>query len=447
MEAQLSLQLDHVKRAVYQPRGINTVQLLFKKHFQSFADQYESKFAVIYGRYRIERITEVVEKFIICGDYSQGVARIQCTNPDCKYEYFRPFSCKGFYFCPSCSQKRTLLFSEYMKDRLLLALPHRQFVWTFPRILRPYFRHNRRLFSEISRLIFAIIERFYTKAAKRPIKSGMVLAYQSSGEFLRWNPHYHCLVLEGGFDETGKFVHIPLGNLHRMSEYFRRMIIKFFLKKKLISATLATNLINWRHSGFSVNHDIRIPAFSDQARQALSQYIARPPISLKKMSIEENGEATVISYTSDNDFFKGKTETFSVTRFLLELTQHIPPRGSQYIRRYGLYASRTKGKWPEMPHVMRLAPPGWKKERLQSSDPVQPYPEESPCSVSDREIRSTWAKLIAQVYEVDPLTCNRCGSPMRILAVIAEPEEVQKILQHLVKIGRPPPGFDRASLN
>ena len=69
------------------------------------------------------------------------------------------------------------------------------------------------------------------------------------------------------------------------------------------------------------------------------------------MSIEENGEATLVSYACDNDFFKGKTETFSVTRFLLELTQpkvpargHIPPKACQYSRRYGLYASRTKGK-------------------------------------------------------------------------------------------------------
>jgi hypothetical protein len=68
----------------------------------------------------------------------------------------------------------------------------------------------------------------------------------------------------------------------------------------------------------------------------------------------------VIVYTSDNEFFKGKRKAFPVTRFLLELTQHIPPRGLQYIRRYGLYASRTKGKWPEMPHVMRLTPAGWK---------------------------------------------------------------------------------------
>jgi hypothetical protein len=31
---------------------------------------------------------------------------------------------------------------------------------------------------------------------------------------------------------------------------------------------------------------------------------------------------------------------------------------------------------------------------------------------------------------------------MQILAVITEPEEVKKILRHLVKVGRPPPGLD-----
>ena len=155
----------------------------------------------------------------------------------------------------------------------------------------------------------------------------------------------------------------------------------------------------------------------------------------------------MISYTSDNKFFKGKIETFPVMRFLAELTQHIPPRGSQYIRRYGLYSSRAKGKWPQMPHVMRLAPTAWKSEHLQASESAQPYVEESAYSVPDKEGRSTWAKLIAQVYEVDPLICPRCSAQMRVLAVITEPEEVCKILRHLVKIGRSPPGLGPASLN
>ena len=109
----------------------------------------------------------------------------------------------------------------------------------------------------------------------------------------------------------------PSGTSGRMSEYFRRVIIKFFLDKELISAKLATSLINWRHSGFSVDNSVHLPARSTKARKALSQYISRPPLSLKKMSIRENGEATVISYTSDNEFFQGKTETFFLTRFLL----------------------------------------------------------------------------------------------------------------------------------
>jgi hypothetical protein len=63
---------------------------------------------------------------------------------------------------------------------------------------------------------------------------------------------------------------------------------------------------------------------------------------------------------------------------------------------------------------------------------------------SDRESRSTWARLIAQVYEADPLICPRCSAPMRILAVITEPEKVRKILRHLVEIGRSPPGLDQS---
>jgi hypothetical protein len=230
-----------------------------------------------------------------------------------------------------------------------------------------------------------------------------------------------------------------------MSEYFRRVVIRFFLKKKLINAHLATNLINWKHSGFSVDHSIRVPAFSIRAREALSQYIARPPLSLKKITIEENRDATVISFISESEFFKGKTETFPVMRFFLELTQHIPPKGCQYIRRYGLYASRTKGKWPDKPYVARLAPAGWKKQQADQNE--QPYDAEATYCVSDKESRSTWARLIAQVYEVDPLVCPCCSAPMRILAVINEPQEVRKILRHLVKIGRSPPGFDPASLN
>jgi len=33
---------------------------------------------------------------------------------------------------------------------------------------------------------------------------------------------------------------------------------------------------------------------------------------------------------------------------------------------------------------------------------------------------------------------------MKVIAVITDPDEVKKILRHLVKVGRPPPGLDRS---
>ena len=43
--------------------------------------------------------------------------------------------------------------------------------------------------------------------------------------------------------------------------------------------------------------------------------------------------------------------------------------------------------------------------------------------------------------------CGRCGSPMRIMAVITEPQQMRKILLHLINTGKAPPGLDSASLN
>ena len=95
------------------------------------------------------------------------------------------FSCKSLYLCPSCSRKRTILFAEHVTNKVLLKLPHRQFVFTMPKAVRPFFRHDRRLFADVSRLIYRILEEFYGEAAGRPLLSGMVIAHQTFGDILR----------------------------------------------------------------------------------------------------------------------------------------------------------------------------------------------------------------------------------------------------------------------
>ena len=421
----------------YVPRTQNLLQHLFVEHFPTFVDSYDERYAEQFGKFRLQRIEEIAQRFITCGDYSHGIARIRCTNPDCGYDYFRPFSCKGFYLCPSCSQKRTLLFSEHLTERLLLRLPHRQFVFSFPKALRVFFKHDRRLFSEVSRLLFDVIHSFYTVAAGRPIRTASVLAYQSYGDLLRFNPHSHALILEGGFDRAGRFVFIPLSDLTRMTQYLRRRVVKFFRDKRLISEDFAETLLRWKFSGFSIDNSARVAAYDEQARQSLAQYIARPPLSLKKVVLDALG-AKVLLKTAYNPYLKENMKLLSATDFIAELTQHLPPKGARYIRYYGLYSSRARGKWQQWDHVAIHAPHGWQRT-IGSSPDTSPHPSEPPQSISARQASSTWARLIKQVYEVDPLLCPRCSSEMRVIALILDPSEIRSILRHLVKIGRAPP--------
>jgi hypothetical protein len=46
--------------------------------------------------------------------------------------------------------------------------------------------------------------------------------------------------------------------------------------------------MQWDHSGFSADGSVHIPAGSSRTREALSQYIARVPVFLSELVVEEH---------------------------------------------------------------------------------------------------------------------------------------------------------------
>ena len=98
---------------------------------------------------------------------------------------------------------------------------------------------------------------------------------------------------------------------------------------------------------------------------------------------------------------------------LRELHSTIPPRRVQLIRRYGLYSSRTKGRWSQMPQVAARAPEGWRVSQppdmpdLEDSG-FEPLDDGEEVTVDAR--KRAWARLLAKVYEIDPPVCPKCGS-------------------------------------
>jgi hypothetical protein len=57
--------------------------------------------------------------------------------------------------------------------------------------------------------------------------------------------------------------------------------------------------------------------------------------------------------------------------------------------------------------------------------------DDPPVSPTGAAARSRWAQLLARIYEVFPLRCPECGSGMRILAFLTDPEPTGAILRHV----------------
>jgi hypothetical protein len=100
-------------------------------------------------------------------------------------------------------------------------------------------------------------------------------------------------------------------------------------------------------------------------------------------------------------YFKENLKLFPPLDFIAERTQHIPPLGMQYIRRYGIYSSRGRGPWNQKPYILALAPEGGTQGNGDPSASQKPPQTD----LGSAESRSAWARLIAKVYETDP--CRR----------------------------------------
>ena len=113
------------------------------------------------------------------------------------------------------------------------------------------------------------------------------------------------------------------------------------------------------------------------------------------------------------------------------MCSHVPNKGEQMVRYYGFYSNVSRGK-----------------RKKQDQDNLIPSILEP--DGSSKEHRKNWARLIQKIYEVDPLTCAKCGGKMKTLSFIEDPEIVKKILKHLglweVK-ARPPPKTNAPSSN
>jgi hypothetical protein len=151
----------------------------------------------------------------------------------------------------------------------------------------------------------------------------------------------------------------------------------------------------------------RIDPTDESFRLFVARYIDRGPVANSKIEINDD----IVAYITEKD---PKTHEFSALEFLARITPHIPDKWEQTTRYYGSYSSRTRS-------VLKKKSP---------TNSIAIFP----CSFEPHTVKKasmSWAALIKQVYEIDPLACPKCNATMRIVGFITAPNEISRLLKNL----------------
>lgn len=164
---------------------MNVLQKIFKDHFEE----------MIYIQHPRDSVIENVEKMIHCGDPSFGGAMYAC--PSCGNFKYVPFRCHS-RFCPTCGNMYSIDRTTSMSFKII-NVQHRHCVFTIARELRPLFLNDRSLLNCLFSAVNSVVTRMFHKDNKTELFTpGFICVLHTFGRDLKWNPHIHCLISEGG---------------------------------------------------------------------------------------------------------------------------------------------------------------------------------------------------------------------------------------------------------
>ena len=244
------------------------------------------------------------------------------------------FSCKKRGICPSCAAKRAIIFAERLAEEVLKKVPHRHVTWTIPKIIRPYFKFDRKNSCILYRAAWETVKEMCRAVIPEGTASG-IMVLQTSGESLRFNPPRHSLLTDGALLPDGTFHRLPYFSNEKFTEVFSVKVLALMHRVGLIDYDRIELVQTWEHSGFSLWGGPPIES-GDEAVKFIAHYMGRGPVSLQKLSIEDS----LVSYLMDD----GPAKKLDPLEFLARLSAQVPDKWESTVRYFGIYSHRYRGE-------------------------------------------------------------------------------------------------------
>jgi hypothetical protein len=329
-----------------------------------FNDHYEEMLYILHPR---QSVIENVNKMIHCGDNSYGGAMYGC--PSCGHLKFVPFRCRS-RFCPTCGVKYSIERTTAMSFKIL-NVSHRHCVFTIADSLRHLFLENRSLLNCLFSAVRSVLLRMFLKDNKsQQFTPGFICVLHTFGRDLKWNPHIHCLVSEGGVGVNRHWRRKTHFNYKLLRESFQTALLNE-LQPHLGTSFKRVKSAIYRHhkNGFYVYAKPN-KCKPNQVIKYIGRYLGRPAIATSRID-QYDGENVTFHYHRHEDE-QLVTETIPALEFIERLIQHIPERHFKQIRYYGIYARHRKSDkalnhaMPKEKHNMYLSFNRWRNCMLSS---------------------------------------------------------------------------------
>ena len=299
-----------------------------------FTDYYEE---IKYTLHPRDTEMENIDKMINCGNPAFGGAMYGCTH--CGKLKFVPFRCHS-RFCPTCGTKYAMERTTTMSFKLV-NVPHRHCVFTIDETLREFFLNDRSLLDCLFHSVSSVISRMFFKMNKsKNYTPGFIMVLHTFGRDLKWNPHIHCLISEGGYSDDGFWKNVRHFNYAYLRNAFRTALLNE-MEPRLDPSFKAVKSQCYREhkQGFYVYAK---PNVCDPKTvvKYIGRYLGRPVIATSRID-KYDGEMVTFHYHRHEDE-KYMEETIPAMDFIKRLIRHIPDKHFKMIRYGGLYARHRK---------------------------------------------------------------------------------------------------------
>jgi len=373
----------------------------------------EENWGVFYSKYKqLIRpvVVENVKKVIACGDKSiLGYNTYVC--PGCRKKLFVAHTCKS-RFCNKCGKVKNDEWVEKAQTRLF-NIPHKHLVFTIPWELRLLFLENRYLLSLLHQSCGqAIID--WAKTVH--LLPGVVTVLHTFGAKLNFNCHIHALYSLGGVGlKKGYFKEYSFIPALSLKSRFKTILLhklrkEFILGKLYISPTLKTI---WRKEfGTDVFYEVQNRLWQkewylwvgeqlDNATHTVAyvgRYAKRPCLSEAKITAYEKDLNLIRFNYRDKLTKENQSLSFTIDEFIGALVRHVPEKGFNMIRYYGMYSNVLK----------------WKILKILADRLIYLYGR---VYLLFEPNVMNWRKRVKEATMCDPLFCQQCERDMILIEI------------------------------